>query len=154
MSEITQHIREWADEALAGSDCFVCDIKHNHSTGKISLYIDADDGVNIYRCADLAHFVNEKLNALDPEHNFSMEVSSPGADKPLKFLRQYVKHVGRKLDIKTKDGKELQDMLKEVKEGSIVIGEKVTNLLTKRKPRPDVELTFDEIETASVVVGS
>jgi ribosome maturation factor RimP len=151
MNKITEQIKQWADEALAGTDSFVVDIKQ--SEDKIKLYIDGDEGVSIYRCADLSSLINAKLDEANPEHLYALEVSSPGADRPLKYLRQYPKHVGRKLELKMKDGKVITNMLKEVKGDTLIVGEKITNLLTKRKPKPDEEVPFAEIEEGVVIIS-
>src|SRR5690606_5822120 len=44
----------------------------------------------------------EELNWY-PEGDFSLEVSSPGIDEPLKFVRQYRKNIGRTLLVKFND---------------------------------------------------
>lgn len=145
-------ITQWVEEVLKGSDAFIYEIRLRDGD-KISVYIDADDGVNIHRCADVSRCIDEQLEAITPEHPYSIEVSSPGADKPLKFPRQYKKHIGRKLEVKLKDGKVITNMLKEISEEGLILGEKVTNLLTKRKPKPDVVVPFDEIEESNVVIS-
>ena len=66
-------------------------------TNNIKVYIDGDQGVSIERLV----YYNRKLykeieeSGLYPDGNFSLEVSSPGLDEPLKMLRQYQKNVGR-----------------------------------------------------------
>lgn len=147
-----EQITLWVETALQGSDAFIYEVKL-HDGDKIVVYIDADEGVNIHRCADVSRYIDEQIEAMVPEHPYSIEVSSPGADKPLKLLRQYHKHIGRKLDITLKDGKVVTNMLKEVSADGLLVGEKITNLLTKRKPKPDIHIPFDTIAESSVVIS-
>jgi ribosome maturation factor RimP len=153
MTDIEVKITDWVNEAIKGSDAFIYQVKHHKSGDKIQIFLDADDGVNIYRCADVSRFVDEKLEEMMPNHPYALEVGSPGADKPLKFIRQYKKHIGRKLEVTLNDEKQVTNNLKEVKESSIVLGEKVTNLLTKRKPKPDIEIPFEDIKESIVVIS-
>src|SRR5215212_12272024 len=74
-------------------------------TNNIKVFIDADEGVIL---SDLIEY-NRKLykqleeSNLFPDGDFSLEVSSPGLDEPLKLFRQYRKNIGRYLDITMTD---------------------------------------------------
>lgn len=86
---------------------FIVNIK-NKPTNNIKLFIDADSGMAISKCAD----INRKLYRLIeeegvfPDGDFSLEVSSPGVDEPLMFDRQYKKNIGRKVLVTLNDGSE------------------------------------------------
>ena len=47
---------------------------------------------------------------------FHLEVSSPGLDEPLKLHRQYLKNIGRKVEVLLKDGRKIEGKLLEVNE--------------------------------------
>ena len=74
-------------------------------TNNIKVFIDADEGVIL---SDLIEY-NRKLykqleeSELFPNGDFSLEVSSPGLDEPLKLFRQYKKNIGRFVEITLKD---------------------------------------------------
>ncbi|GAA4340491.1 ribosome maturation factor [Flaviaesturariibacter amylovorans] len=74
-------------------------------TNNIKVFLDGDEGLPL---SDLVSY-NRKLykaleeSALFPEGDFSLEVSSPGIDEPLKLHRQYVKNVGRYVEITRTD---------------------------------------------------
>ena len=55
--------------------------------------------VNISDCIEVSRKIEKSLDR--DEFDFSIKVQSPGADEPLVLPRQYKKHVGRKLKIKT-----------------------------------------------------
>jgi len=59
--------------------------------------------------------------AMYPDGNFSLEVSSPGVDEPLKLLRQYKKNIGRTVEVQLTDDTKKDGLLVEVNEEGIVI---------------------------------
>lgn len=92
-------------------------------TNNIKVFIDADEGINL---ALLIQY-NRKLyslieeTGLYPDGNFSLEVSSPGLDEPLKIHRQYQKNIGRFLDILLNDSVKKEGKLIEATEDGIII---------------------------------
>ncbi|MEM1503352.1 ribosome maturation factor RimP [Domibacillus sp. 8LH] len=69
----------------------------------LRLYIDKENGVDIEECAAVSERLSEKLDALDPDpipHNYFLEVSSPGAERPLKKEQDFERAVGRHVNIK------------------------------------------------------
>ena len=75
-------------------------------TNNVKVFLDGDKGISIEKCI----FYNRQLykmlesSGLFPADDFSLEVSSPGLDEPLKLLRQYHKNTGRKVEVLLKDG--------------------------------------------------
>ena len=83
-------------------DLFLIDFSISENN-EISVSIDGDNGVKVEDCM----FINRALEAnLDrDEIDFSLQVASCGAASPLTNTRQYSKHYGRTLTIKTLDQK-------------------------------------------------
>src|SRR6478609_4581134 len=94
-------------------------------TNNVKVFIDADEGVVL---SDLISY-NRKLykileeSGLFPNDDFSLEVSSPGLDEPLKLHRQYVKNKGRKVEVIQKDGIKIEGKMLEVNEKEIELEE-------------------------------
>jgi ribosome maturation factor RimP len=92
-------------------------------TNNIKVFIDADEGINL---AVLIEY-NRKLyklieeSTLYPDGNFSLEVSSPGLDEPLKMHRQYQKNIGRFVDVLLNDTGKKEGKLIEATEDGIII---------------------------------
>jgi ribosome maturation factor RimP len=58
--------------------------------------------VDIEECGVVSEKLSEKLDALDPiPHNYFLEVSSPGAERPLKKDKDFEKAVGKRVFLKT-----------------------------------------------------
>ena len=123
----TAQIRNIVQEHLEGSDKFIVDVKIGNNN-VINILMDGDKGVNIDDCILLSRYVESCLNR-DAE-DFELNVSSPGAESPVKELRQIVKAIGKVFKVTLADGKELQGVLTEVGNGSF-------ELETSEKIKPE-----------------
>ncbi|MEV6398629.1 ribosome maturation factor RimP [Streptomyces sp. NPDC051907] len=75
----------------------------------LRIVVDSDEGVELDACAELSRVVSEKLDETDAmgEGEYVLEVSSPGADRPLTQHRHYLRAVGRLVKFQLADGEEL-----------------------------------------------
>jgi len=84
----------------------------------LRVYIDTPEGgIDIEQCALVSERLSEILDEKDPiEQNYYLEVSSPGAERPLKKESDFEKSVGKFIYVKTyepiKDMKEFQGYLR------------------------------------------
>ena len=152
-NEITALVENWVNEATNGTDIFLVEVRKGVKDGRIAIFIDADEGVTIDKCTLVNRYLNEKLEEMDPDHNYTTAVSSPGVDKALKLPRQYLQHKGRILEIKRKDGALFKGWLKEIGEKSIILEDRKINLLSNKKVKPDNEIDFDQIAESHVIVS-
>lgn len=68
----------------------------------LRLYIDKPGGVTLDDCALVSDAVNPLLDVEDPfESSYSLEVSSPGLDRPLRKPEDFTRFAGRKARLKT-----------------------------------------------------
>lgn len=121
-------------------------------TNNIKIFVDSDEGMSIEKCVrynrKLYAQIEEK--AIFPDGNFSLEISSPGVDEPLKLHRQYVKNKGRNVLVTFKDGSEKEGQLLEVTETDIIIEQK-TGKGKKAETHQHV-IPFDNIKATIVQV--
>ncbi|WP_267244555.1 ribosome maturation factor RimP [Streptomyces sp. PR69] len=75
----------------------------------LRIIVDSDQGVELDACAELSRTISQKLDETDAmgEGEYVLEVSSPGADRPLTQHRHYVRAVGRLVKFQLKEGGEL-----------------------------------------------
>ncbi len=150
MTDVLDKIKLLAGPLLEGTDMFIVNIK-NKPTNNIKLYIDADSGLSIKKSAD----VNRKLyklieeEAIFPDGDFSLEVSSPGIDEPLTSDRQYKKNVGRKVLVELTDDTEQLGMMKEVHDTHLLL--EIT--VGKKKEKQLVEVPFDNIKKTTIQIS-
>lgn len=63
--------------------------------GLVRVYIDHDDGITVDDCARVSHRVNGLLDVEDPiPGEYDLEVSSPGADRPLFVEGDFARYAG------------------------------------------------------------
>lgn len=149
--EIIAQVKEWSESFLP-QELFLVDVELNERSKKLSIYIDGDKGIDIDACKNLSRHLSEKLDAVDyGAEPYSLEVSSPGADRPLLVTRQYAKHIGRELDIKLKAETQLTGRLESVNENGITV-----SLKDKKKDYKDAtqkEIAFNDIALAAVILS-
>jgi len=93
-------------------------------TNNIKVFIDADQGAAIDQLSRINRALYKWVEEnLFPNGDFSIEVSSPGLDEPLKLDRQYLKNIGRAVEIVLKNGLKNEGKLISVSENEIVIEE-------------------------------
>ncbi len=92
-------------QPLLVDDIFLVDIKVK-PINNIKIYLDADSGLGIEKCIKINRALYKIMEemAIYPDGDFSLEVSSPGIEEPLKMHRQYVKNAGRPVEIILNDG--------------------------------------------------
>ena len=57
---------------------------------KVSIFLDGDQGIDIAVCAQVSRQVGKELEEMElMKHPYTLMVSSPGLDRPLKLPRQY-----------------------------------------------------------------
>lgn len=115
-------------------------LRGKHARPVVEVFVDAEEGVTSDLCSAISRDVGKALDTLDgfPEA-YTLIVSSPGIERPLQFLWQYRKHIGRKLIVRTQ-GSEQQGTLRAVGEDTI----------TLESSEGSKEIAFSSIEQAVV----
>ena len=130
---------------------FLVDIRIR-PTNNIRAYIDGDQGISIEKCVQFNRALYKKLeeSGLFPDGDFSLEVSSPGLDEPLKLHRQYKKNVGRQVELVLQDGSKIEGRLLEVSEDGVIVEE----IKGKNKKKEVINHTFlfENIKTTKIQV--
>ena len=121
-------------------------------TNNVKVFLDGDKGISIEKCISYNRQLYKMLESsvLFPPDDFSLEVSSPGLDEPLKLMRQYYKNIGRKVEVLLKDGVKTEGVLKEVTESGVKIEE--TRGKNKKKEVIEHNLPFDQIKSTKIQI--
>ena len=119
------------------------------SKTKISVFLDGDDGINIDTCAQVSKELGKELDEMDLlMHPYTLMVSSPGLDRPLKLPRQYHKNLGKEVKINLKNNELKRGTLTDVSHEFVIIEE----TLTQQGKTKQEKIPFSEIETTHVLV--
>lgn len=68
----------------------------------LTVYIDTESGVDLNTCEAFHRAIDPVLDELDPTYGlpYTLNVSSPGLDRPLKTERDFNKCMGKKVEVK------------------------------------------------------
>ncbi|MDO5105902.1 ribosome assembly cofactor RimP [Capnocytophaga sp.] len=123
-----EQVKELVNSALSENpQLFLIDITVS-ADNAVRVVIDGDQGVGIDDCIAVSRAVEHNLDreAVD----FSIEVTSFGATEPFKLERQYVKNIGRTVEVLTLDGKKHEGLLKNLENANVILETET------REPKP------------------
>lgn len=132
-------------DVLEGSDKYLLNMKITPDN-RIFVDIDGDNGINIDDCIEVSRAIENSLNR--DEEDFELNVSSAGADSPLKMPRQYRRHVGRELSVEPFDGEKVEGRLTEAGDTQFTIKTKGT----KKEAPKELTFAYEDVKTARVII--
>ncbi|MDQ0270189.1 ribosome maturation factor RimP [Cytobacillus purgationiresistens] len=153
MSKVTEQVEQLVTPILSDLQLELVDIEYVKE-GKdwfLRVFIDKDSGVDIEECGTVSERLSEKLDEVDPiPYNYFLEVSSPGAERPLKKEQDFEKAVGKNVFIKTYepiDGKKTFEGVLSGFDGKFVTVD--VKIKTRKK---SIEIPYDKIANARLAV--
>ena len=124
-------------------------------SNSINIFVDGFDGITIDRCVEISRHVEHELDR-DAE-DFELQVSSPGLTESFVIKEQYLKNIGRDIDVVKNTGDILTGELKEANNENITLEtrrrEKVKGHKKKQLIVKEHKLGYDEIKSARVVIS-
>lgn len=88
-------------EAL-GYELWELEYSAGRGNGMLRLYIDAAAGITLDDCERVSRAVSERLDAADPiPGQYTLEVSSPGLERPLRSAAHFARFVGEAVSVET-----------------------------------------------------
>jgi len=89
--------------AALGYELLGVDYKAQGKHSRLRIYIDGPNGVGLSDCEAVSHQVSGILDVEDPiKGQYSLEVSSPGLDRPLFLSEHYARCLGKKVKLRTR----------------------------------------------------
>ena len=149
MNSVEQNIYNIANETVDENNFFLVDfvIRGNPNNRIIELYIDSEKNVTAEDLAGISRLINTKFEEQNIiASQYRLDVSSPGTENPLKFLKQFPKNVNRKFEVSysTEEGtKKFTGKLIKVEDDNLVF------LFNQN----EVSLKFNNIKKAKVIVS-
>ncbi|SFH67487.1 ribosome maturation factor RimP [Pisciglobus halotolerans] len=149
MSSIVEKVSEVVEPITTEMHYELVDIEYVKE-GKnwfLRVYIDKPSGITLEDCAEVSEKVSEKLDQIKPDpfpHAYFLEVSSPGAERPLKKEEDYQNALGKTINIslyEPVEGEKIYEgVLEEITESSLTLSIRIK---TRTK-----EMTFDRKKIA------
>lgn len=143
-------VNEWLED----KDYFLVDVTVSPDD-KIVVEIDHAEGVWIDDCVELSRFIESKLDR--EEEDYELEVGSAGIGQPFKVLQQYLIHIGKEVEVLTKEGKKLEGVLKDANEENFTVTiQKKVKLEGAKRPKlvdEDVTYTYNDIKYTKYLIS-
>ena len=145
-------IEDFVTGQLKGSeDVFLVEVKVLPGNN-IKVFLDADNGITIDKCIKVNRALYNQIeeSTVFPNGDFSLEVSSPGVNEPLRLHRQYKKNIGRTVEVMLNDGTKKEGKLTEVNDDEIIIEEKEGQ--GKKAVSKTTNILFNQVKHTKVLV--
>ncbi len=100
-------VTEWMEEILQGSDVELVDVEYvrEHAAWVLRVFLDKPGGIDLEDCQRVSEVLDKKLDEEDPIAGaYSLEVSSPGLERPLKKAADFERFAGKRVQIRTYSG--------------------------------------------------
>ncbi|HEX9022464.1 MAG TPA: ribosome maturation factor RimP [Geobacteraceae bacterium] len=102
--DVAARVKELAEPLAASLGLELVEVEYRQEGGRmvLRLFIDREGGVTLDDCAAVSRELAEILDVEDFIHSrYSLEVSSPGLDRPLRRAEDYQRFTGRLVKIRT-----------------------------------------------------
>ncbi|MCD8047351.1 MAG: ribosome maturation factor RimP [Clostridiales bacterium] len=103
MKKVTEVTAELARPLTESAGCSLWDVEYVREAGTwfLRVYIDCPGGVNIDQCEAVSRPLSDALDELGPiEGSYVLEVSSAGADRPLKKPAHFRAFLGHEVELR------------------------------------------------------
>ena len=116
----------------------------------VEVTIESEEGkVELEDCVAISRFFETKFDR--ETEDYSLTVTSAGLDQPFKVLKQFVKAVGKKVEVQLKGGKKLVAVLEAADEESITLKYSQKEAVEGKKKKEIVEhvdrFTMDQVNS-------
>jgi len=108
MNSTKQNILNAAQKISEQNNLFLLEVLYRGTERNrvIEIFIDGEDNISADDCARISREINQVIEEKELLNStYRLDVSTPGVDRPLKYLDQYKKHINRKFEVRYKSGK-------------------------------------------------
>ena len=110
-----------------GMNIEIVEVECNEKTAALTVYIETEAGVDLDTCEKFHNAIFEPIDELDPSYRepYTLNVSSPGLDRPVKTARDFERNRNKEVEVKLyaplKGKKFLEGVLEEFDENSVTV---------------------------------
>ncbi|MDA3029804.1 MAG: ribosome maturation factor RimP [Actinomycetota bacterium] len=107
----------------------------------LTVIVDGDTHLSLDQVTSATKAIGEIVESIQSlgETPFTLEVTSPGLDRPLTKVRHWQKNINRLVKVVLQDGSEVKGRINEVNEASSVVGEIKVNYSDIKRATLEVE---------------
>lgn len=80
----------------------IVDIGFDNRTETLTVFIETEQGVDLDTCEKFHNAIMDPIDELDPSNGapYTLNVSSPGLDRPFKTKRDFERNIGKEVEVK------------------------------------------------------
>uniref|UniRef100_A0A832G1N7 Ribosome maturation factor RimP n=1 Tax=Ignavibacterium album TaxID=591197 RepID=A0A832G1N7_9BACT len=148
MDTIKEKILKIIQNSISDTDFLLVDtnIRGDQRKRIIEVFVDSSKNVSADDLAELSSKINDILSETEDIGNYRLDVSTPGIDRPLKFIEQYPKNVNRNFELEYQFG----DEVKKLKARLVSVN---GNELTFNDGRNEFLINYNQIIKAKVLIS-
>lgn len=112
MDTTKEKILKIVQNSISGTDFLIIDtnIRGDQRKRIIEVFVDSAKNISADDLAELSRKINEVLSEDEEIGNYRLDVSTPGVDRPLKFIEQYPKNINRNFELEYNFGDEIKKL--------------------------------------------
>ncbi|RMD50387.1 MAG: hypothetical protein D6830_02810 [Ignavibacteria bacterium] len=149
MKQIRKQIWQITEKSLEDSDFLLIDlvVRGSANAPVFEIFVDSPNGISTEDCSSISRLIHEQIEHTDiAKTKYRLDVSSPGIDRPLKYLEQYPKNIGREFQLEYEENGEIiktDAVLNKVENGKLEFSNK-NNLIV---------IEYNQIKKAKVKIS-
>jgi ribosome maturation factor RimP len=147
MNQNIENIRQIAQQIAEQNNLFLIDliVRGTESSRVIEVFIDGEINITADECALVSREMSKQIDEKELLKSYRLDVSSPGVDRPLIYLKQYSKHLNRLFEIECN----ISDLITTFKGKLISIKDEVLTFQSNK----EIKIKFQDIVKAKVLVS-
>jgi ribosome maturation factor RimP len=121
---LEQAVSELVTPVVSGPGAELVDVEVKGHTGSrvVKVIVDRPGGVDVEMCAHLSRDIGALLDDEDPiPGRYTLQVTSPGADRPLRTERDFARNVGRPVQVNRTSGAPVEGVLVAADAGTVTV---------------------------------
>ena len=147
MNQNFEHIRSIAEQVAEQNNLFLIDliVRGSESSRVIEVFIDGEKNISADECALVSREIGKQIDEKELLKSYRLDVSSPGVERPLIYLKQYPKHLNRLFEIEFKASEGSSSF-----KGRLM---SIENEILTFQSNKEIKLKFSDIIKAKVLVS-
>ena len=120
-------IQTFLEKIATPMDIEIVEVEWNDKSASLTVYIETETGVDLDTCEKFHNAILDPIDELDPTFDapYTLNVSSPGLDRPFKTARDYERNLGKEVELKLyaplKGQKFIEGFLTDFDENSVTV---------------------------------
>jgi ribosome maturation factor RimP len=148
MNSLIKNITEIAEKVLQDSGFFLIEtiVRGNEKDRVIELFIDGEKNITAEDCSEMSRQIIKVFEEKEILTSaYRLDISSPGIDRPLLFLKQFPKHINRKFEVTYNHNEKKKKIIGVLKN---IAGDEITFLSDE-----EIKINFKDIIKAKLIIS-